>query len=220
MLIYAIMMKISEEKFMKKIENTVIGLIFIIIGVIIGLNAFHITNIDLFFDGWWTLFIIVPCFFGLFKDQDKTGNIIGLIVGIYLLLYCQGLIDFQFAWKLVVPVIFVLIGLKMIFKDTFNKKKPHQNIYDNQLYTGGNYDVTFNGLILDLTKAYLNEETNITISTLFGGVDLYLPDDVNIQIQSSNFLGGVDLHKRENKMENTKVIYLNARCIFGGINIK
>ena len=86
--------------------------------------------------------------------------------------------------------------------------------------TGGNYDVTFNGLILDLSKAYLNEETNITISTLFGGVDLYLPDDVNIQIQSSNFLGGVDLHKRENKRENTKVIYLNARCIFGGINIK
>lgn len=205
---------------MKKIENTVIGLILIIIGVIIGLNAFHITNIDLFFDGWWTLFIIVPCFFGLFKDQDKTGNIIGLIVGIYLLLYCQGLINFQFAWKLVVPVIFVLIGLKMIFKDTFNKKKPRQNIYDIQLYTGGNYDVTFNGLILDLSKAYLNEETNITISTLFGGVDLYLPDDVNIQIQSSNFLGGVDLHKRENKIENTKVIYLNARCIFGGINIK
>lgn len=219
MIIYAIMMKI-EEKFMKKIENTVIGFILIIIGVIIGLNAFHITNIDLFFDGWWTLFIIVPCFFGLFKDQDKTGNIIGLIVGIYLLLYCQGLINFQFAWKLVVPVIFVLIGLKMIFKDTFNKKKPHQNIYDNQLYTGGNYDVTFNGLILDLSKAYLNEETNITISTLFGGVDLYLPDDVNIQIQSSNFLGSVDLHKRENKIENTKVIYLNARCIFGGINIK
>ena len=205
---------------MKKIENAVIGFILIIIGVIIGLNAFHITNIDLFFDGWWTLFIIVPCFFGLFKDQDKTGNIIGLIVGIYLLLYCQGLINFQFVWKLVVPVIFVLIGLKMIFKDTFNKKKPHQNIYDNQLYTGGNYDVIFNGLILDLSNAYLNEETNITISTLFGGVDLYLPDDVNIQIQSSNFLGGVDLHKRENKIENTKVIYLNARCIFGGINIK
>lgn len=69
--------------------------------------------------------IIYYCslFFGLFKDQDKTGNIIGLIVGIYLLLYCQGLINFQFAWKLVVPVIFVLIGLKMIFKDTFNKKE-------------------------------------------------------------------------------------------------
>ena len=43
---------LQEDLKMKKIENTVIGLILIIIGVIIGLNAFHITNIDLFFDGW------------------------------------------------------------------------------------------------------------------------------------------------------------------------
>ena len=85
MSIYAIMMKISEEKFMKKIENTVIGLIFIIIGVIIGLNAFHITNIDLFFDGWWTLFIIVPCFIGIITEENKLENIIGLIIGIGLL---------------------------------------------------------------------------------------------------------------------------------------
>lgn len=67
-------------------------------------------------------YLLLFLVFGLFKDQDKTGNIIGLIVGIYLLLYCQGLINFQFAWKLVIPVIFVLIGLKMIFKDTFNKR--------------------------------------------------------------------------------------------------
>ena len=71
---------------MKKIENTVIGFYFDHYWVIIGLNAFHITNIDLFFDGWWTLFIIVPCFFGLFKDQDKTGNIIGLIRYLFIAL--------------------------------------------------------------------------------------------------------------------------------------
>ena len=205
---------------MKKVENTVIGLILIIIGVIIGLNAFHITNIDLFFDGWWTLFIIVPCFFGLFKDQDKTGNIIGLIVGIYLLLYCQGLINFQFAWKLVVPVIFVLIGLKMIFKDTFNKKKPHQNIYDNQLYTGGNYDVSFGSMTLDLRKANFESETIINISTSFAGVDLYLPEDVNLQIESSSFFGGVDRHQRTNKESNTKIVILKAHCVFGGVNIR
>ena len=39
---------LQEDLKMKKIENTVIGLILIIIGVIIGLNAFHITNIDVF----------------------------------------------------------------------------------------------------------------------------------------------------------------------------
>lgn len=204
---------------MKKIENTVIGLILIIIGVIIGLNAFHITNIDLFFDGWWTLFIIVPCFFGYLKIKIKRKH--HRFDCRYLFIALLSRINkFSICMEISGSCYLCINRIEKIFKDTFNKKKPRQNIYDNQLYTGGNYDVTFNGLILDLSKAYLNEETNITISTLFGGVDLYLPDDVNIQIQSSNFLGGVDLHKRENKIENTKVIYLNARCIFGGINIK
>ena len=71
-----------------KIENILWGILLIILGVIFGLNALEITNIDIFFSGWWTLFIIVPCFIGLFKESDKTGNIIGILFGIVLLLCC------------------------------------------------------------------------------------------------------------------------------------
>ena len=59
---------------MNKISNLLWGLVFVVLGVIFGLNALEITDINVFFDGWWTLFIIVPCFIGLFKDEDKTGN--------------------------------------------------------------------------------------------------------------------------------------------------
>ena len=52
---------------MKRISDIMWGLIFIIIGVILGGNALDIFNINLFFDGWWTLFIIVPTFIGLVK---------------------------------------------------------------------------------------------------------------------------------------------------------
>ena len=58
-------------------KNIILGLILIILGVIIGLNTFGITSIDIFFDGWWTLFIIIPAILGLSKEKDKTGNIIG-----------------------------------------------------------------------------------------------------------------------------------------------
>ena len=57
---------------MKKAENILWGIVLIILGLIIGGNTLGITNINIFFDGWWTLFIIVPCFIGLFKDSDKT----------------------------------------------------------------------------------------------------------------------------------------------------
>lgn len=79
---------------MKKYTNIMWGVIFIIIGIIIGLNALGLTSINLFFDGWWTLIIIIPCFINLFKDEDKMGSIIGILIGLVLLLCQQGLFDF------------------------------------------------------------------------------------------------------------------------------
>ena len=107
---------------MKKFENILWGIAFIVVGLILAGNAIGITNIDIFFDGWWTLFIIVPCFIGLFNDSDKTGNVIGLVIGGTLLLACQGLLNFEMVWKLVVPVALVIIGVSIIFKDSIHGK--------------------------------------------------------------------------------------------------
>ena len=67
-------------------------------------------------------FIIIPCFVGLIKDKDKTGSIIGLLIGITLLLCSLDVFNFEMAWKLALPVILVLIGLSIIFKNTVNQK--------------------------------------------------------------------------------------------------
>ena len=107
---------------MRKFGNVLWGVVLVIIGLIIGGNALGITNINIFFDGWWTFFIIIPCFIGLFKDNEKTGNVIGLLIGVGLLLGCQNILDFDLIWKLAFPVILVVIGLSIIFKDTLGGK--------------------------------------------------------------------------------------------------
>ena len=56
---------------MKNFKSIMWGLVLITLGIIIGLNAFEIINVDIFFDGWWTLFIIVPCFIGIITEKDK-----------------------------------------------------------------------------------------------------------------------------------------------------
>ena len=61
---------------MKKLNNILWGIVLIAVGVIGALNAFNLTHIDIFFNGWWTLFIIVPCSIGLITDHDKVGNLI------------------------------------------------------------------------------------------------------------------------------------------------
>ena len=105
-----------------RINNLLWGLVFIIFGLILGLNVLEITNTNLFFKGWWTLFIIIPCFIDLFKTGDKTANITGLIIGICFLLSSNDIINFQLIFKLFIPFIFVMIGLSFIFKDAVNNK--------------------------------------------------------------------------------------------------
>ena len=94
---------------MKKIGNVLWGIVLVAIGLIIGGTALGITNINIFFDGWWTLIIIIPCFIGLFKEREKTVNIIGMLIGIALLCACQDILDFNLIWKLILPAILVII---------------------------------------------------------------------------------------------------------------
>ncbi|MGM9641137.1 MAG: LiaF transmembrane domain-containing protein [Faecousia sp.] len=115
--------KERRAKYYEKSKTNLWGVILICVGLLLGLNAFGITSIELFFDGWWTLFIIVPCFMGLFSDHDKTGNLIGLCVGVFLLLCCRNILSFDTLWKLVFPAIVILIGAKLIFGSFFGGKE-------------------------------------------------------------------------------------------------
>lgn len=225
---------------MNKISNCLWGLVFIIVGVIFGLNALNITDINIFFNGWWTLFIIIPCFIGLFKEEDKSANLIGLIIGICLLLGCLDLVEFDLIWKLTVPTILVMIGLSFIFKDIFNskvKKKMKkinknknneyyaifgsQNIeFAKEEFSGCDLSAVFGGVKCDLRDSIIKEDTVINASSIFGGITIYAPDNVNIKIISTPIFGGVS-DERKTKVKDAKnTIYINAISMFGGIEIK
>ncbi len=133
----------------KKYVDTSLLLIF---KSIFGLNALELTDINIFFDGWWTLFIIVPCFIGLFKDKEKTSNLIGLIIGLCLLLGCLDILEFAIIWKLMVPAILVMIGLSFVFKDTINL-----NDYNNLVKI--TYDILLNNNSKEeIQNAFLTRE--------------------------------------------------------------
>ena len=228
---------------MKNFGNVLWGIVLIAIGIIIGVNSLGIAHINIFFDGWWTLFIIVPCFIGLFKEREKTGNIIGLIIGIVLLLCCQGLLNFDLIWKLALPTILVIIGISFIFKDTFdhkingeikklNKNRVKDNGYcatfsgqnvnfDGEKFNGTDLTAVFGGLKCDLRNAVIESDSVINVSSIFGGTEIIVPENVKVKIKSTSMFGGVD-EKRKNKSDNQEsyTIYINATCLFGGVEIK
>ena len=101
---------------MKNLESIIIGLILIAIGVIIGLNTLNITDINIFFDGWWTLFIIIPSIISLLKFKSVASSLTWLTIGVVLLLCCQGILSFDLALELLLPIILIAMGLSFIFK--------------------------------------------------------------------------------------------------------
>lgn len=227
---------------MQNFRNVLWGIVLIIIGVIIGCNAVGLTNINLFFDGWWTLFIIVPCFIGLFKENERTGNIIGLLIGALLLLGCLEVIDFDLIWKLILPIILVIIGLSFIFKDLLGKKVTKeikklnenkkgenscwatfagQNIdYNDEKFTGCDINAIFGGVKCDLRKAIIESDVVINTYSVFGGIDIYVPSNVKVKIKSMSIFGGVENKANTKTNEKSYTIYINATTLFGGVEIK
>lgn len=218
---------------MKKISTVIVGIVFIIVGVIVGLNSFGITNINIFFDGWWTLFIIIPAINGLVTDEEKTGSIIWLIIGITLLLGYQDLISFDILWKLTLPVILVFIGLSIMFNN--NGKKSSKNTDDNEYcacfsgqtikfdgkdFKGAEVNAIFGGITIDLTNAKVKDGAVIDATAVFGGVTILIPEDLKVEIKSTSVFGGVS-DKTKNKEKKDKVtLHVNGCSIFGGVDIK
>ena len=225
---------------MKKISSVIWGTVLIAVGAIFALNALNITNIDVFFDGWWTLFIIVPCAAGLFTQREKIGNIIGIAIGVFLLLCCRDVLSFSMLRKLLVPAIIVVIGLKMIFTGLFGNKTNEiiANIkqnggetkvgcatfsgynlnYDGEVFEGAELSAIFGGVKCDLRNAVIEKDCAIQITAIFGGVDILVPGNINVKVSSNSIFGGISNKTAAHKGAPT--IYISGTCMFGGVEIK
>ena len=225
---------------MKK-ENVLWGLGFIIVGILVLINALGILEINVFFKGWWTLFIIVPCFVNIFKDNDKTASIIGTVFGILLLLAVRDVINFDLLWKILLPLVLIIIGLSLIFKDKVSDKvkdeikKLNKNSkdeytatfsgqdlnFDDEEFKGCELNAIFGGIKCDIKNAKLKDDVVINASSIFGGITLYVSKDVNVKVVSNSIFGGVSGNYNKNKNDKKgKTIYVNATCLFGGVEIK
>lgn len=227
---------------MHKISTFLWGLVLIAVGVIWGINVTGIAHIDVFFPGWWTLFIIVPCFIDLFnmRTTSKVGDLIGIGIGLCLMLGCMDIFDIVMVWKLIVPAVLVIAGLAVIMHGLIGRrvaekvKELHKD-GDNEYwatFSGQNIDfakqnfenctleAVFGGVKCDLRHAKIAKEASIQASSVFGGITIYVPEDVKVEITATQIFGGVS-DKRKYFADKTKsTLYISANCIFGGVEIK
>lgn len=211
-------------------RNLFLGILFIVVGVLFLGRNMDWWDFSIFFDGWWTLFLIVPSIISLVRREGIGTSFLILVLGVLMLLACQDVIEWSTIWKIFVPLIIIVIGLSIIFgnrKVRSKKIKPNAKEYVaifsgvdeviNKIESDFKITSVFGGVELDMRDVKLDSDLVIDCFTLFGGIDIRLPKDVKVEVNGLPIFGGV-----ENKYRNhdaTVTVYINHTTIFGGVDL-
>ena len=235
---------------MKKDYSALIwGLIFVAVGIIFAGNALNIWYIDIFFPGWWTLFLIIPGLISMVRYGFNWGSGILVIIGLVLLFDALDIIDDGVIWKLIFPLVLVAVGISIIASffrtgtkkgiesDEYSKSKSYK--YDSTQYPrytailgGGDYknntedlkgvvaEAILGGLSIDLRDAKITEDIVLELTAVLGGIDIFIPDNVRVEIISGvPVLGGFEHKINRNAISGPKV-RIKYTAVLGGIEVK
>ena len=229
---------------MKQIRAIIWGITIITLGVIFGGNALGLFDLNVFFDGWWTLFIIIPSAISLATEKQKLSSFGMLIAGALLLLAAQDVITYAAAGKAILATFLVLIGLTIIFKTIVpgkNDKEVEKKVkemgdndnmdsqtaifsgsdkkYNGEVFGGANLTAVFGGVELDLRKAKFTKDTVIKAYCMFGGIDIKVPENIRVKINSGFLFGGAIDERKGDTSKGKYTIYIDVNGGFGGVSI-
>lgn len=79
----------------------------------------------------------------------------------------------------------------------------------------------FGGVEVDLTEAlYEHQQVDVHVTTLFGGVDIKVPENVTLRGGGSGVLGGFDVAESEAPDPDAPVVVVHGIAMFGGVEAR
>lgn len=97
-----------------KSTRIVVGIVLVALGVIRFGNYMNIWSLPVFFNGWWTLIIIIPLLADIFSKGIKVMNFTGFAVGLLFLLSETNILNLRQAADLILPLAVALLGVVFI----------------------------------------------------------------------------------------------------------
>lgn len=220
----------------QRIGNVLWGIFFLAIGVGIVGNLFGIWEFQLFFRGWWTLFLIIPSLISIFSKGPSGVNVFLLLIGLMMIACERGYMEWQMFGKLILPLFFIAIGLGIVIRNLLHigrrrivipsgMKKSETVVFSGKRYVmenefyGMDADAVFGGVTLDLRHAVILQDISMDLAAIFGGVEVMLPENVRVEVNYTALFGGVS-NARAKGPEEVPTVYINATAIFGGVEVK
>ncbi len=93
-------------------------------------------------------------------------------------------------------------------------------VYHGETFRGAFLRTHCGAILLDLREAVIAQDEEIEISNFIGGVELYVPPNVNVIVKSRNYIGGVGDETGGRMNANAPCLHIVARNFIGGVSIK
>ena len=227
---------------MKKASKIIFGLALIAAGILWILSIVGVLDCEFSTKGWWTLFIIVPCLYALFTDNNKVGPCIGICIGVLLLLATREIITWEMMWQIGLALIVIGFGIQLLFFKKFSCHGVYEEkiisrdgkdirhiessfgkqvlTFAGQKFEGVDVESSFGSLTLDLRDAIIEDGAFIDLEASFGGVTIIVPEGLAVKTAMSSGFGGVTDNRRTKVESGTPCLSIIGTVGFGGVEIK
>ena len=86
-------------------------------------------------------------------------------------------------------------------------------------FRGGGLLAWFGGIDLDLREAQLAPGAQLSVHTLFGGVNIKTPTGWRVESNVKTVMGGVDARQAESPEPDAPLLTLEGAAVFGGVAV-
>jgi predicted membrane protein len=221
------------------------GVILTLFGLGLLLDHMGIISIDRIWR-FWPLLLIVVGVFNLRAPERRFWGVLLILGGAFFQFRELGLP--HFGWVQFWPLVFIAIGLLLMWNALEGRKRPARERGTNvdlrttldesvvfggierrittQDFQGGRVNAVFGGVEIDLTEANMqSDEATLEINAVFGGVELRLPYTWQVAFRGSPIFGGITDKTRTRPPSGPndpkpKILVLTGSVVFGGIEVK
>ncbi len=222
-------------------KTTLLGLFFIIIGLVTVMNnvGFIPWYVRRYIFQWENILMVIGLFLIISDENKKVGGILAGI-GFFLVIDDWFRVDISI-WDLW-PMILVVLGLYIITNktrttadlETDNSGDDGDLIEDTAVFSGGDKVITsnnfkggnltaiFGGSNIDLTTSLLSPESGtLELFYMFGGSKIRVPKEWNIEVKVTSIFGALTDKRviKDYNPENKARLHIKGLILFGGAEI-
>lgn len=213
-------------------KKAVVGILLIVVGSLFLLDnlGFNVDIPDYLLR--WPMILVAIGAINLFSGNLRPA-VIFLSLGAIFYLHDFDLIELRLYW----PLILIILGISFIFRKKHRKHASNsdntdtffdelvifggsEKKYTSNNFRGGRLSAVFGGSEIDLRGAKPEDGAVIEIFCMFGGVEIFVPQNWKINLNATAVFGGVSDSRSNISSDPVATVHIKGFVMFGGGEIK